>query len=145
MKGRAFDIIFFDRSRSRDRSKKDKKKKSGKDKAKAKAGKEPASSPVRKESKPKDDKPAVKVRLTTSDLLNDSYLVAGCAREAPRSVQVQVRGQGPGQERVPALQQDPHRAPDQEREQGASPGDILHLRQDQGHRVWQREDETLAE
>ena len=89
MKGKAFDIIFFDRSRSRDRSKKDKKKKSGKDKAKAKAGKEPASSPVRKDSKPKDDKPAVKVRpLTTDDLSNDSYLVAGCAREAPGSVQV---------------------------------------------------------
>merc|ERR1719154_897301 len=49
------------RSRSRDRTKKDKKKKSGKDKAKApKAGKEPASSPVRKESKTKDDKPSVK-------------------------------------------------------------------------------------
>ena len=52
-------FIIFARSRSRDRSKKDKKKKSGKDKPKA--GKEPASSPVRKESKPKDDKPVAKV------------------------------------------------------------------------------------
>ena len=65
MKGRPFSFIIFVRSRSRDRSKKDKKKKSGKDKAKA--GKEPASSPVRKESKPKDDKPAVKVRPLTRD------------------------------------------------------------------------------
>ena len=82
--GRAFAFTIFDRSRSRDRSKKDKKKKSGKDKAKA--GKEPASSPVRKESKPKDDKPTVKVRSLTTDQSQDSYLVAGCAREDPRSV-----------------------------------------------------------
>ena len=57
-----FTVIIFARSRSRDRSKKDKKKKSGKDKPKA--GKEPASSPVRKESKPKDDKPVAKVTST---------------------------------------------------------------------------------
>ena len=56
-------LIIFSRSRSRDRSKKDKKKKSVKDKPKA--GKEPASSPVRKESKLKDDnKPVAKVTPT---------------------------------------------------------------------------------
>ena len=47
------------------------KKKGGKDKAKAKAGKEPGSSPARKESKVKDDKPSVKVRHSlTSDLFS---------------------------------------------------------------------------
>ena len=113
--------------------------------------KEPGSSPARKESKQKEEKVAAvdkgaaeKEKVAKERSRSKSGEEDICFSTFVPFVMVNIRRR-PQAECDSAPDQDPHRAADAEREQGTSAGDLRHLRQDQRHRVRQREDAAMAQ